>query len=236
MLKLAAVLLLAPVGSVREADYEAEASSESIVPKCAQRFHYSKLTEAATWCDPKRVPEEQRVPEKLQGLFWLKDLSLPDVAACMSLAIWNKEDRTAIVTVWKDFVVMDNLFGVPMFNQLRLLGLRYLFTFDESLSIANIEPFGTGIFGYPSLKVFNAFSSFPMIEKPGGGGKPGDLWDRPSHFGVGGVRLASSSYQLVRIMDGKMTVLSDNVAEMNAALASSSYQLVRIMDGKMTVL
>merc|ERR1719183_3495530 len=43
------------------------------------------LTHAHEWCNSDLVPEDRRVPEALRGLYWMKDLTLSDVAFCSSL-------------------------------------------------------------------------------------------------------------------------------------------------------
>lgn len=60
---------------------------------------------AYSWCNANRVPEEKRIPEFLQGLFWLKDYGdFSALAFCTSLAEWDNETHTALLAPWMTWV------------------------------------------------------------------------------------------------------------------------------------
>jgi len=60
---------------------------------------------AYSWCNPNRVPAHKRIPEFLQGLFWLKDYGdFSAIAFCTSLAEWDNETHTALLSPWMTWV------------------------------------------------------------------------------------------------------------------------------------
>lgn len=60
---------------------------------------------AYSWCNANRVPEDRRMPEFLQGLFWLKDYGhYSAIAFCTSLAEWDNETHTALLSPWMTWV------------------------------------------------------------------------------------------------------------------------------------
>lgn len=82
---------------------------------------------AYSWCNPNRVPVEKRIPEFLQGLFWLKDYGdFSALAFCTSLAEWDNETHTAILPPWMTWVeqrLWDD--GMPPQEMYRLTGQGY---------------------------------------------------------------------------------------------------------------
>lgn len=79
---------------------------------------------AYSWCNPNRVPEEKRIPEFLQGLFWLKDYGdFSALAFCTSLAEWDNETHTALLAPWMTWVeqrLWDD--GMPPQEMYKLTG------------------------------------------------------------------------------------------------------------------
>jgi len=79
---------------------------------------------AYSWCNANRVPEEKRIPEFLQGLFWLKDYGdYSAIAFCTSLAEWDNETHTALLPPWMTWVeqrLWDD--GMPPQEMYKLTG------------------------------------------------------------------------------------------------------------------
>uniref|UniRef100_A0A7S4RXN8 EGF-like domain-containing protein n=1 Tax=Alexandrium monilatum TaxID=311494 RepID=A0A7S4RXN8_9DINO len=188
------------------------------LPPCKQHYWLAHLAEqSGTWCDPRSVPPEVRAPAKLQGLFWLNGLPLPDVAACFSRGIWNKQRLTLRVNVWSDFVFRDNTVAEAFESAIFSADMHYVIQFhDEALSNATLHPEGSGINAL-SMKVFDVVSDFPMVELRDQQA-PGDKWQRPSYFGLGNFKVKGNDYALWRILDGGLRVVHDNARAMVAAL------------------
>jgi len=202
-----------------------EELSASVTAPCTVKYKLRDLVEGAkTWCDPKLVPEEKRAPKKLQGLFWLKGLPLPDFAACLSTGIWDQATRSLSISVWRDFVFAE-VHSFPY-----ALGFHYNITFkDDTLTEADIKPYSEGnyyqkLFGTVPLQVFAQVAEFPLIEHPGSNG---EKWSRPSYFGTGSAQKFTNEYNMWRVMDGNKNV--------NAANTEMMYRIVgKMHDGDET--
>jgi len=172
---------------------------------CAQETYFQNLDfpdsrhipdflgTAASWCNADLVPIEKRIPEALQGLYWMKGLAVEDVAFCTSLAEWDGETRSAFLSPWTDFI-----WRVGADKKLPLAGPRlvYNMTFtDETYKEAKI----TTDLG----AVINSLINFPLndVENTDDGDiekeNDDDVFERPSS--VLGVSLGK--YYAVRIMD-----------------------------------
>lgn len=196
---------------------------------------------AFSWCNPERVPVEKRIPEFLQGLFWLKDYGdFSALAFCTSLAEWDNETHTAMLSPWMTWVeqrLWDD--GVPPREMYGTAGKRdddgptefpspllYELSFDmpedpDDHHRAAIR------FTRTSRRVMNWLARLPLNElaqTPDGlvsREQPGDIWHRPSLlFGLINVH----NYYAVRIMDGKGNVhreryeiMKNNYAHRNAS-------------------
>jgi len=197
----------------------------SLPPPCVKKYKLREFVEGAKqWCDPNLVPEERRAPKKLQGLYWLKGLPLPDFAACLSTGTWDEATRTLVLSVWRDFIfAKEESFPYA-------LGFHYNITFiDSTLSEAMITPVSKGndyqqALGTVPLQVFSQLAEFPMIEEPGSNG---EKWSRPSYFHIGPKKQFTNEYSLWRVMDGEK--------EINMASAELMYEMVgRMHDGDET--
>eukprot|EP00928_Gymnodinium_smaydae_P062939 TRINITY_DN4665_c0_g5_i2.p1 TRINITY_DN4665_c0_g5~~TRINITY_DN4665_c0_g5_i2.p1 ORF type:complete len:209 (+),score=7.09 TRINITY_DN4665_c0_g5_i2:23-628(+) len=156
-----------------------------------------------------------RAPEKLQGLFFLKDLHLPDVMACLSTGVWNRSSRTLTLRVWKDFVVQDTLAGKALIRGTYRQGMSYAIKFhDDSLTNATIKPFASGkrrqkLLGALPMKGFGFFWKFILTEDQTA--PPGDKWKRPSKL----LRvLKIYTYDLWRLMDGNHKLNPEHIHKM----------------------
>jgi len=182
------------------------------------------LTHAHEWCRTDLVPEDRRVPDVLRGLFWMKDLALDDVAFCGSLGEWDAETLTARLPVWSTFVVgkqpeeevpqlIEDIAGQGWSHRSLLLGahaLIYSITFtNSSLTEAHISP---------SHHLFNAISTFPMLElqTTADGSfateRPGDLFSRPSFF----FGREAPPYEAVKVMYDDGTLHMERISAMRA--------------------
>mmetsp|Transcript_45476 Transcript_45476/g.71917 ORF Transcript_45476/g.71917 Transcript_45476/m.71917 type:complete len:262 (-) Transcript_45476:135-920(-) len=151
---------------------------------------------AHNWCRADSVPADKRVPEFLRGLYWMKDLDLPDIAFCPSLAEWTKKPgggAVAKLAVWTHFVfrkakgedvssLAANVAAIPV------LGGPLIYTIDfpdDTFDAASITT---------NSWLMNRFIKFPLRAFKKGEATPdgqvvskkkGDVWDRPSFFGFG---------------------------------------------------
>lgn len=183
------------------------------------------LTHAHEWCRSDSMPEDQRVPEVLRGLFWMKDLTLSDIAFCGSLGEWNAETLTARLPVWSSFVVgkkpeeevpalIEAIAGQGLHPSALILGrhaLVYSITFtNSSLTEAQISP---------SHNLFDRVSNFPMLELQTtadgslSSERPGDIFSRPSFF----FGRETAPYEAVKVMYDDGTLHMDRVSAMRAA-------------------
>eukprot|EP00928_Gymnodinium_smaydae_P062934 TRINITY_DN4665_c0_g2_i1.p1 TRINITY_DN4665_c0_g2~~TRINITY_DN4665_c0_g2_i1.p1 ORF type:complete len:263 (+),score=32.20 TRINITY_DN4665_c0_g2_i1:209-997(+) len=200
------------VGVRREAEEEDQVDGDddqsTLGPGCSKAYSVNEFVSKVTrWCDPLRVPATIRAPEKLQGLFWLKDLPLPDVMACLSTGLWNQSSRTLTLRVWKDFVVQDTLAGKALITGAHLTGISYAIKFhDDSLTNATIKPFASGTqeqkqLGFIPMKGFGLLWKFDLLEDQSA--PSGDRWSRPCKlFKV----LKVFTYDLWRLMDANHKV------------------------------
>jgi len=198
-----------------QASTAASASASLLpLPPCKQHHMLSSFAEeASSWCDPLKVPAGKRAPAKLQGLFWLSGLPLPDVAACFSRGVWDKEERTLRVNVWSDFVFKDTTASEAFESLIFKADMHYLVRFsDDSLSNATIHPQGSGRLFNPVMGAFDVVSDFPMVEEKTE--SPGERWHRPSYFGIGSNKALANSYTLVRVLDGGLSVIQKNADAM----------------------
>jgi len=195
---------------------------------------------AHEWCNSNLVPPEKRVPEFLRGLYWMKDLKLDDIAFCPSLGEWNATTRSLRLAVWTHFVFRRKKTGkltnfarsftrnkgeedVPLIAKKAAWipfvrkPLIYTITFsDDSFTYADI---------WTNSKVANTFIKFPleemtetddkMIKKE----KRGDIWNRPSFFGLGSLKFGAESqrYYAVRVMNDDGTVHRERYEMMKKA-------------------
>jgi len=182
------------------------------------------LTHAHEWCRTDLVPEDRRVPDVLRGLFWMKDLTLADVAFCGSLGEWDAETLTARLPVWSAFVVgkepeeevphlIELVAGQGLSASALLLGrhaMIYSITFtNSSLKEAYISP---------SHHLFDAISHFPMVElqTTADGSfateRPGDLFIRPSFL----LGRPAAPYEAIKVMYDDGTLHMPRVSAMRA--------------------
>jgi hypothetical protein len=197
---------------------------------CSQTYSVESFVRAsATWCDPMLVPESQRAPKKLQGLFWLKDLPLEDVAACFSLGTWNQEKLELRVGVFDTFTFLANEEGKALGKRLYYCGMTYRMTFtNASLVEADIKAYAEGslgqrIGGWLGTTLFRKLLEFPMIELPGGAA--GDIWDRPSYSRITGEKIGG--YTPVRMLTGKLQVKEDVNAQFVAVESKKNDNIIR---------
>lgn len=169
----------------------------------AERSSVADLVKTAhEWCRADSVPADKRVPEFLRGLYWMKDLGLPDIAFCPSLAEWTKKPgggAVAKLAVWTHFVfrkakgenvssLAENVAAVPGLGRFRKNGGPLIYTIDfpdDTFEVASITT---------NYWLLNRFIKFPLRAFKEGEATPdgqvvsqkkGDVWDRPSFFGWG---------------------------------------------------
>lgn len=192
-------------------------------PPCKKAYKLKQfVSQAFSWCDPRSVPADRRVPKKLQGLFWMKDLPLPDVAMCLSTAEWNADKLEAKVSVWDHFQFLgDSWSNWFTIGSIYRMGMTYHITFtNSSLSEADIEPYSGGsplqkIMGAGPMWMFRTMSEFPMVELPSASA-PGDRWKRPSYGGISGTHV--NTYYLWRVLDGDGVVQTEAANQMLSTL------------------
>eukprot|EP00928_Gymnodinium_smaydae_P062937 TRINITY_DN4665_c0_g4_i1.p1 TRINITY_DN4665_c0_g4~~TRINITY_DN4665_c0_g4_i1.p1 ORF type:complete len:309 (+),score=17.15 TRINITY_DN4665_c0_g4_i1:122-928(+) len=184
-------------------------------PLCSKVYSVNDFVGKVTkWCDPMRVPATHRPPEKLQGLFWLKDIAFPEVAVCFSTGLWNQSTRTLTLRVWTHVVVPDTSAGKEWIPRLYRQGMRYAIKFDDdSLTNATMKQYTVGglkqkLMGLP-IKMFGWFWTLGLTEDKTA--PPGDKWKRPNKlfnlFNFG-------AYEIWRLFDGKFKVNPENNAAM----------------------
>lgn len=187
------------------------------LPPCVQEFNIDTFAEGAkSWCNPAHLPAAVRPPTKMQGLFWLRGLPLPDVAACFSTAPWNAETLTLNVSIWDHFAVENSFGGRSLIAATWLSKAYYLIKFtNSSLSEAEITPHGHGL----SLveMAFKHVASFPFIELQDGLA-PGDVWARPSYVGWDEHKVLTNQYEAARVLDGDMQVVQGQEQSMRSLL------------------
>merc|ERR1711879_623174 len=84
--------------------------------KCETEYKVDEFAKwAHSWCYPR---DGSHIPEKLQGLFWFKDMKLDDVAACFSLGEWDSEERVLKLDVATSFVFKDSFKGRGFASQI----------------------------------------------------------------------------------------------------------------------
>jgi len=195
------------------------------------------LTHAHEWCNSDLVPEHLRVPEKMRGLFWMKNLSISDIAFCGSLGEWDAETLTVRIPVWMGFIVgrepeeevpqliLDvsgmgsrfTTFGFALGKSPLIYSIRFT---DSSMTEARI---------YPSAFLFNLISRHPMIEKNVTDDgtlmseRPGDIWDRPSFF----FGQFADKYEAVKVMYDDGTFNEERVSAMRAAEMNNNVTYMR---------
>ena len=60
------------------------------MPECEEDLELKDFVERGkALCNPRHLPESLRPPKKVAGLYWLKGLPLPDVAACFSISAYG---------------------------------------------------------------------------------------------------------------------------------------------------
>jgi len=135
------------------------------------------VAEAKEWCDPHRVNAAFRVPEKLQGLFWMQNnIFIPDVMVCMSLGWWFPATRTLFLHAFEAFVWMNNVPGA--LGQLLTAGNFWMFQFSEKLDKADLHPFSFHLPGMAYSWFLDATTEMPMLEE-GNQKRPGDDVEAP---------------------------------------------------------
>lgn len=218
-----------PYGNVdSEAHFEC-ASEYTLGGMGAERLP-DLLTHAHEWCRSDIVPEDKRVPEVLRGLFWMKGLSLSDVAFCGSLGEWDAETLTARLPVWSTFIagketdedVPSMIMSISGVRNRRKIPMIYSLQFtNSSLKEAEINP---------NARFLDAISYFPMYElsETADGSltseHPGDIWSRPSfffHF------FSPPPYEAVRVMYDDGTLNMDRASAMRADLVQREVTYMR---------
>lgn len=187
-------------------------------------------TEGRAFCNADQVPAGKRAPAKIQGLFWLKDLPLPDVAACFSAGEWDADTLTLTLPVLENFYYGGE--SDSFVKLLRTIKLYYVVTFtDASLNSATLEAYSSadgGVGGAVAL-LYRTVMAFEMLELPAN--QPGDKWDRPSktNFADGII----NRYELWRILDANLKVNSENNAAMlNEEASEYFYRYWESQDGR----
>jgi len=197
-------------------------SSSSVNPPCGPKTYTlaEVAKKSAEWCNPNLVPEGQRAPKKIAGLYWLKGLEeLEDVLACTSAGTWDQNTLSLDVSVWDNFMFKEGALSVAFASGLYQAGMVYTFKFSsEDLSDAIITPKGTTQLGMAPLKLFGMIADFKMTDISPKGASPGDLWDRPSAFGLGDTKVKVHQYQLVKVLNADLQVLEGQNAEMQVGL------------------
>jgi len=220
---------------------------DDLVPTfdCASRYYFkgagslADIVETAhEWCRADLVPEDKRVPEFLRGLYWMKDLELPDVAFCPSLGEWEGrgggKGGTLKLAVWTHFVFRKEASEVVAGLAQKAAKLPFpisgplIYTIDfpdDSFTHASI---------YTNSVLINRFIKFPLEELPQTedgkvvSQKKGDVWNRPSFFGFGiftdwlKFENSASRYYAVRVMDDDGTINQGTYSMMKKAEMSQT--------------
>mmetsp|Transcript_94422 Transcript_94422/g.224919 ORF Transcript_94422/g.224919 Transcript_94422/m.224919 type:complete len:1533 (+) Transcript_94422:40-4638(+) len=184
------------------------------VPECEEDLELKDFVERGkALCNPRHLPESLRPPKKVAGLYWLKGLPLPDVAACFSTGEWNQATLTLKLMVWKDFFFKNDFTGRSLAASVYQTGAYYLVKYkDETLSEADITPHASRL-ASPAALAFAAISSFPLVEQTGLT-TPGSRYTRPSYFGIADYKVLTSEYEAWKILDADLQPVPDNVATM----------------------
>eukprot|EP00930_Biecheleria_cincta_P006608 TRINITY_DN107650_c0_g1_i1.p1 TRINITY_DN107650_c0_g1~~TRINITY_DN107650_c0_g1_i1.p1 ORF type:complete len:258 (+),score=33.51 TRINITY_DN107650_c0_g1_i1:61-774(+) len=188
--------------------------SGNLMPPCSEKFELQDLVERAkSFCDPNLVPLDLRPPKKISGLFWLKGLPLPDVAACFSTGRWDHATLTLHLKVWSDFLVKNALDGKGLIGAAYNGNMTYHVKFkDDSLSEADIKPsFDTHLFSEKTYEwAFGKIAEFPLIELTGTK-TAGSRFARPSYFGVGDHKVLANEYEAWKVLDADLQPVEENV-------------------------
>lgn len=188
--------------------------SGNLMPPCSEKIELKDLVEQAkSFCDPNLVPSDSRPPKKISGLFWLKGLPLPDVAACFSTGRWDRDTLTLHLTVWSDFLVKNAFDGKGLIGATYNGNMTYHVKFkDDTLSEADIKPvFDTHLLSEKAYEwAFGKIAEFPLVELTGTR-TPGSRWARPSYFGVGDHKVLANEYEAWRVLDADLQPVEENV-------------------------
>ncbi|CAK9083607.1 5-methyl-1-naphthoate 3-hydroxylase (Azinomycin biosynthesis protein B1) [Durusdinium trenchii] len=189
-------------------------SSSSVLPTCEEDIELKDLVEKSKLlCNPRHVPENLRAPKKISGLYWLKGLPLPDVAACFSTGEWNQDTLTLKLTTWRDFYFKNDFAGRSLAGALYEASFAYLVKFkDDTLSEADITPTSSSRLWSPLTTAFGAISSFPLIEVTGV--TPGTRFARPSYFGIADFKVLTNEYEAWKILDADLHPVTENIQMM----------------------
>lgn len=178
-----------------------------------QTFNASTVTEESiAWCDPSLVPADKRVPEKLQGFFYMSGLDNGEKFLCLSLGTWNEAERALTVESHP-----AELWGTGQEAKLTLAILpllssndKLVFTFsDDSLTEAVIstvfvdDASGAGAFSLGGLAqtLFNKLMTMTYILNQDA--QPlGSVWKRNTVF-LNLIPVPDLIYNFVRIFDGQ---------------------------------
>lgn len=181
---------------------------------CEEDIELKDLVERGkAHCNPRHVPESLRAPKKISGLYWLKGLPLPDVAACFSTGEWDQSSLTLKLTVWRDFFFKNDFAGRSLAGALYEASFAYLVKFkDDTLSEADIAPVSSSRLFSPLVTAFGAISSFPLIEATGV--TPGSRFARPSYFGIADYKVLTSEYEAWKILDADLHPVPENIQMM----------------------
>lgn len=188
--------------------------SANLMPPCSEKFELKDLVERAkSFCDTSLVPSESRPPKKISGLFWLKGLPLPDVAACFSTGRWDQDTLTLHLRVWTNFLVKNAFDGKALIGAAYNGNMTYHVKFkDDTLSEADIKPsFDTHLMSEKAYEwAFGKIAEFPLVELTGAG-TPGSRWARPSYFGVADHKVLANEYEAWRVLDADLQPVKENV-------------------------
>lgn len=183
---------------------------------------------AGEWCNKARLPKDQQVPKKLEGLFWYKGYNGAGLALCMSLGRWNAAKLQVTFPCYSGIMWKNVPIGIYLQNNLK--GRDYIMTFDSpKLDFARIastgspkEQSGTSQ-TYVQSELFSSMMYFEMKELPSD--SPGDKWDRISYRGQKAGKTDDAEkkkkyiidyarYELWRITDGRGKKVKKNVEAM----------------------
>lgn len=180
---------------------------EGAPAKCKTIWRLDEFAKwAHSWCYPRHGAN---IPKKLQGLFWLKDMKLEDVAVCLSLGTWDSHKRVLTLEVATSFVFKNSWAGDRLAQSIGSVGMYYEFQFsDAGLTYADITPHGRGI-GKINMALMNAVTKFPLKEEASSHGS-GDFWVRPSYF----EGIHTDTYYVWRILDSNFNVEWSRVRKM----------------------
>jgi len=181
------------------------------LPECEEDFELEELIERGRrLCNPRHRPEATRPPDKIAGLFWLKGLPLPDVAACFSTGEWDAATLTLKLTVWSDFYFKNDFMGRSVAAALYQAGFYYVVKYkDEKLDEAEIKPASERPISSTVVSAFGAISDFPILEQKGLT-TPGSRWTRPSYFGVSDYKVLTNEYEAWKVLDADLNVVTEN--------------------------